>query len=246
MIEAWIDRTATDFWVQIGSELPFPRNLEMVISSGLPINYIALPKLDVMRIEQWFRERQAPYRLLCQNRSLCGCIVAMRGQGFLFVDQRDSEAERRFTIAHEIAHFLLDYLIPREKILTIFGNSIQPVLDGERAPTRLESIDAVLSKINFGIYIDMMPRSAQGGIEQGMILRSEDNADQLAFELLAPADHVLNQPIVIQAKLPFERTQLISSLLMTQYGLPKPLALRYSAFLTRHTTHQSSAQWLEL
>ena len=246
MIEGWLDQAATDFWTQIGRELPFPRNLEMVVSRGLPINHIALPNLNVKRIEQWFLERQAPYQLLCQNRALYGCIVAMRGHGFLFVDQSDSEAERRFTIAHEIAHFLLDYVTPRQKVLDVFGDSIRPVLDGERTPTRLELIDAMLSKVNFGVYVDMMPRSAQGGIDQGAILCAEDNADQLAFELLAPAEHVLNQPAVLQTKLPFARTRVIASLLMTEYGLPKQLAFRYSAFLTRHTPQQSSAQWLGL
>jgi len=170
----------------------------------------------------------------------------MRGHGFLFVDQSDSEAERRFTIAHEIAHFLLDYVTPRQKVLDIFGDSIRPVLDGERTPTRLESIDAMLSKVNFGVYVDMMSRSAEGGIEQGAILHAEDNADRLAFELLAPAEHVLNQIAVLQAKRSFERTRVIASLLVTEYGLPKQLAFRYSAFLTRHTPQQSSAQWLGL
>ncbi|MEZ4681120.1 MAG: hypothetical protein R2932_43595 [Caldilineaceae bacterium] len=140
----------------------------------------------------------------------------------------------------------MDYLTPRQRVLKIFGSSIQPVLDGERAPTRLESIDAMLSNVNLGVYVDMMPRSAQGGIEQGAILRAEDNADRLAFELLAPAEHVLNQPAVLHVELPFARTRIVTSLLMTEYGLPKELASRYSAFLTRHTPQQSSAQWLGL
>jgi len=246
MIEGWLDREATGFWVQVGVNLPFPRNLESVVSRGLPLSYINLSKLSINRVEQWFFQRQIPFNFLCKNRDLCGCIVATRGKGFLFIDEKDSEDERRFTIAHEIAHFILDYLYPRQHAIDHLGVSIRSVLDGERKPTMHESIDAALSNIKLGIYIDMMPRSVQGGIEQSAILRSEDNADRLAFELLAPAERVLNHPAVSQAKLPFDRARIISSLLSTEYGLPQQLAHRYSAFLTRHYTYRSTAEWLGL
>lgn len=244
MIEGWLDRTSTDFWTQIGKTPPFPRNLELMVNRTMPLNYIGLAQLSIKGIEQWFLQRQVPFQFLCQNRQLCGCIVAGRGNGFLFIDQNDSEEERRFTVAHEISHFILDYLYPRQKAINSLGSSIRSVLDGERYPTHNESIDAILGDIKLGIYFNMMLRSTQGGIDDSSILRSEDNADRLAFELLAPADHVLNQPTVLQVKSSFERTHIISSLLITEYGLPKQLAFRYSAFLTRHYPQQSTAEWL--
>lgn len=244
MIEGWLDRAATDFWTQIGTNPPFPRSLELIVSHALPLNCVRLAQLSIDRIEQWFLQRQVPFRFLCQNRQLCGCIVAGRGNGFLFIDQNDAEDERRFTIAHEISHFILDYLYPRQIAIKSLGSSIRPVLDGERSPTSSEAIDAILGGIKLGIYFNMMPRSMQGGIDDSSILRSENNADRLAFELLAPAEHVLNQSTVSRVKSSFERTRIISSLLITEYGLPKQLAFRYSAFLSRRYPQQSTAEWL--
>ena len=54
----------------------------------------------------------------------------MAGTAYCLVDANDPDNERRFTTAHELAHFLLDYAEPRRKAIEALGEGIVPVLDG--------------------------------------------------------------------------------------------------------------------
>lgn len=245
MVEAWLASAVERFWDALGGPLPLPRDLAPILSRPLPLSVVSLTGLDITRVEHWFAQRKVPYRFLCQNRALCGCIVAARGQGLLFLDADDSAAEQRFTAAHEVAHFLLDYLSPRQEAILALGESIRPVLDGERAPTADERIHAVLGRVQLGFYQNLMPRSAQGGIDQGAVLGAEDRADRFALELLAPADAVLAE-VADVARTPFERTRALTELLEQQYGLPRGVARAYGASLARQTPRPSMAEWLGL
>lgn len=242
MIEAWLERAAEQFWDAVGEPLVPPRDLASVISRPFPLSVITLPELDILKVEHWFAERSLSYRFLCQNRLLCGCIVAARGHGLIFTDSEDPPAEQRFTVAHEVAHFLLDYLEPRMEAIALLGTSILPVLDGERAPTPEERIHAVLGRVKLGFYQDMMSRTAQGSIDQGSILRAEDRADRLALELLAPTEDVLAAATTVTGT-PFERARELTELLEQHYGLPLVVARVYAASLAKQTSRPSVAEW---
>lgn len=246
MIEGWLAMAAEDFWKAVGGEIPFPRELERVIRRGIPLDIIALPQLSVLQIESWFQQQQVPFRFLCQNRSLCGCIVAARGHGLIFVDCDDQDDERHYTITHEIAHFLLDYLYPRQQALTLFGETISPVLDGERPPTKTERLNALLNSVRLGTYIDLMPRSTRGGLDQGYILRAEEKADRLALELLAPADQIVPRLVFKGTETLLERDRIATQILTSVYGLPFLVAKKYSAILLHHHSRESTAKWLGL
>jgi hypothetical protein len=242
MVEAWLARAAERFWAIVGEPAVLPRDLAPLLSRALPLSIATLPALDVAHVERWFAQRSVPYRFLCQNRALCGCIIAARGYGMLFIDANDAAAEQRFTVAHEVAHFLLDYLDPRQEAIELLGNPILPVLHGERAPTAEERIHAVLGRVKLGFYQDMMPRTAQGSIDQGAILRAEDRADRLALELLAPAADVLAAATNV-ASTPFERARELTELLEQHYGLPLVVARAYAASLAKQTSRPSVAEW---
>ena len=47
-----------------------------------------------------------------------------------FCERTDIPAEQRLTIAHEVAHFLADYLLPRQQIMRRLGVEMAAVLDG--------------------------------------------------------------------------------------------------------------------
>lgn len=243
MTETWLAQAADSFWSLNGGVIAPPRNLTRVVSRGLPISVISLPQLSVARVEHWLARQQVPYSFLCQNRALCGCAVAALGHGLLFIDSEDDEREQRFTVAHEVAHFLLDYQAPRRLALDLFGESIRVVLDGERPPTKAERIDAVLSRATLGVFTDLMPRSAQGGIDQGSILRAEERADRFALELLAPAEEVLTL-VSDLASCSFEQLRRLVEVLHDEYGLPATVARPYAAALLPQTKRPSMAQWL--
>lgn len=241
MTEAGLVQVAADFWDAAGGARTTPRDLAAVVSRLLPLSVVYLPDLSVTVIEQWFTARHVPYSFLCHNRALCGCLVAMRGYGFVFVDSQDAMAERRFTIAHEIAHFLLDYDAPRRQALELFGESIRPVLDGLRPSTLEERIHSILGSTPIGVFYDLMPRSEHGGVDLGNILRAENRADRLALEMLAPADEVLAY-LPAYSLQPFERARRLNDLLVTEYGLPHTVARTYTVTLLPKTAQQSTAQ----
>lgn len=246
MIEAWLAQAAEAFWDAIGAIPPYPRNLSHVIGRAFHLSPIFLPNLCIRQVEQWLEHRQIAFRFLCQDRSLCGCIVAARGHGLIFVDSLDEEAEQRYTLAHETAHFLLDYLHPRQKALNTFGERILPVLNGDRPPTEGERIDAILSSVRLETYSDLMPRSPHGGLDQSYILRAEQRADRLALELLAPSEQALSELLPLSPQTPDEQLQAAILLLTSTYGLPLSVAKKYSAVLLRPHSRFSMARWLDL
>lgn len=126
MIEGWLAQSAEDFWNAVGYTLPYPRDLRYVISRAFLLSVIPLPHLCVQQVEDWLQQQQIAFQFLCQDRSLCGCIIAVCGHGLIFVDSLDADAEQRYTIAHETAHFLLDYHYSRQRVLSLFGERILP------------------------------------------------------------------------------------------------------------------------
>lgn len=86
MIEGWLAYITEHFWSEIGSEIIYPLDLSYIISRSFPLSVIMLPLLRVTRVESWFQQQGIPFRFLCQDRSLCGCIIAMGGSGFIFAD----------------------------------------------------------------------------------------------------------------------------------------------------------------
>jgi hypothetical protein len=244
MSEGWVMRAAATFWQQVGGTLPYPRDLSSVVVRSFPIAVVSLPSLSTYRIEQWFARRDIPYRFTRPDRPLHGCIVAVRGQGVLFVNADNDVCERRFTVAHETAHFLLDYLECRQRALRSFGSSIMPVLDGERPPTAEERIHAVLANISFGVFTDLMVRNSHGDIDQSIIVQSEDRADRLALELLAPAEDVLAS--ISNASLSLKSLSYLTMYLVDTYGLPRSIARTYADLLLRDHFQISMSQWLGL
>src|SRR5437870_3676839 len=115
MIEMGLEIAAQRLWRGVGGKAPpFPRNLEEAALVSLRLDIIEEHGLHVRMVEDWIAQRGGAFRFLCHERALHGCVVALRGQGAIFLDADDSINTKRFTLAHEIAHFLQDYLLPRE------------------------------------------------------------------------------------------------------------------------------------
>jgi IrrE N-terminal-like domain len=149
------------------------------------------------------------------QRELYGCLVAHRGHGFIFVSDTESPEEQRLTIAHEVAHFLADYLLPRQQVMQALGPQMAEVLDGLRPPTPAERAAAILSHIRLGAYVHLLPRP---GIDAGNDMRVV-HADCLALELVAPQACVrviIGNLMARQAFTP----KAAATALATYFGLP--------------------------
>ena len=114
MLEARLLRVAERFWEPAGHlARQFPRDIESAVAWSVPLFVVRLPHLWVHDLENYLRQRRLPASMEVADRPLHGCVIAIRGKGFIVVDGTDGAPELRFTMAHEFAHFLLDYQQPR-------------------------------------------------------------------------------------------------------------------------------------
>lgn len=234
MPEARLLRMAEKFWeAATHLERRFPRDFESAIAWSVPLFIVRVPRLCVHDIESYLRQRQLPAVIGVTDRPLHGCVIAIRGKGLIFVDGGDGAHELRFTMAHEVAHFLLDYQLPRQRAIERFGPQIEEVLDGLRPPTPEERVDGLLANTPIGLFAHFMHRVG-GDVAAADILEAESNADLLAFELLAPEVEVWGAVPKNFSKRTFNaRRASIQRLLIRRFGLPRNAAARYSAILCR-------------
>lgn len=226
----WLDnvsqKAVDDFWQSCGEVEPFPRSLERSISLALPLTVVKLPRLKLLSIESWLQQRGIAFHFNCVSRAVRGCLVAFGGEGLIFVDGADPEDERRFTIAHELAHFIVDYRLPRETAICKFGFTITEVFDGVRTPSVRERIHSVLTSTSLGVYTNLMEREfAQVGAYSG-VWEIEDRADRIALALLAPPESVLSEVDTSAAGFE-ERYQNIKTALQEKFGLPASIVESY-------------------
>ncbi|MGH9822142.1 MAG: ImmA/IrrE family metallo-endopeptidase [Blastocatellia bacterium] len=230
----WLDGSAQEavnlFWESCGEEEPFPRNLERPVALALPVALIRLPRLTLDDVEGWSRRRGAALRFGCESRPIRGCVVGYRGCGLIFVDGADPDDERRFTLAHEAAHFMIDYWLPRQLAIRKLGLSITDVLDGLREPTLSEKVHAFLGGASMEVYTQLMERDEVHGYVHSKVWSAEDKADRVAMALLAPPETVLAEVDVSAARFD-ERHSVMQSVLSVRFGLPTYMAASYGFVL---------------
>lgn len=227
----WLDGISQEaierFWQQYGETEPFPRNLERAISLALPLTLVKLPHLKLQGIENWLAQRGAVFRFNCHSRAVRGCLIAYAGRGLIFLDGADPDDERRFTIAHEVGHFLMDYLLVRERAVVKFGEKIVEVFDGLRLPSLRERVHALLAGTSLGVYTELMEREADNGASLSEIWDIEDRADRVALALLAPPEDVLAQADTSASSFE-QRLAAMIKVLRESFGLPALIASAYA------------------
>jgi hypothetical protein len=213
----------------------FPRDLMSDVVIHLPLSVEGLPSLSARAVRNWLRQRGVQHSVSNADRALHGCLVARAGHGVVFLDSGDEEAEQRFTLAHEIAHFILDHLLPRLRALKVFGDGILPVLDGIRAATREEMLSAVLERVNLDVQVHLMSRGPGGAVCAWGVEESEQRADSLALELLAPARRARArlQLLLGENEDVSGQEERAAEDLAEQFGLPRDVASSYVRLLFR-------------
>jgi hypothetical protein len=190
MITQALEALARDFWAGVNGADTFPRDIEQAAPLQLPLPVIPLTPLTLQAVADWLCQRGLVMPVLHEARQLYGCLVAHRGRGVIFVSADDSPEERRLTVAHEVAHFLVDYLLPRRQVMQVFGPEAAEVLDGERPPTPAERAAAILAHVRLGPHVHLLPRSDADADGERRVFYAEDRANRLALELVAPQARV--------------------------------------------------------
>jgi hypothetical protein len=219
-VPVWAYDLASGFWRTVGVEEGFPRTLEAPLETGYDVTVKRLPGLTLASIRDWL----APLGIVVgetPDRRLCGCLAAARGSAFIFVDGDDVADEQRYTLAHELAHFIRDVWQPRQRVERMLGKVGTEVCDGDRAATQDERIAATLEGLGLSVQVHLLPRDAAGRPSTAAIADHEECADVLAFELLAPVAHLAQA-----GALGWSDSELLHRL-VSVYGLPPRDAARY-------------------
>jgi hypothetical protein len=219
MIIPDLEGLAQNFWAETGWHNKFPRQIEQAAPLKLPLVIAKQARITAQTVTHWLQQRRIVIPLPGDQRDLYGCLVAHRGHGFIFVSDAESPEEQRLTIAHEVAHFLVDYLLPRQRVLHALGAHMAEVLDGLRRPTPAERAAAILSHMRLGAHIHLLPRPGIDADADRTVAQAEDRADRLALELVAPqacVQHVLKALLNRQVVTPDN----VRAALAAHFGLP--------------------------
>ena len=165
------------------------------------------------------------------ERELHGCVAIGPSGGLILVETRDSDAQKRFTIAHELSHYILEVHRHRQRAKRRMGDDYVGVLYGSRQATSTERIDAWLNNVRSAPTTHFMDRAADGGYGCGPTLEAECVADRLAIELIAPRAEV-SRAMPDCRKLPFrDLVHEAQRIAERQFGLPGAVADSYASRL---------------
>ena len=250
-METWLETAAERFWQAAGEAEPFPRRLEDSIALTLPVMVARLPRLGIFSAERWLNCHSSSTQSIQlgaarpggqPDRRLRACLVAAEGNGCILLDAGDPPDEQRYSLAHEVAHFILEYQRPRRAVHHHLGEAALAVLDGHRPATDRERVEATLAGVTLGAHVHLMERGLHG-VEQAGIARAEADADRLGLQLLAPEACAL--AILPRAGRFGERLAGGTAALVAAFGLPAPIAASYARrLITQRDGPPGWQEWL--
>ncbi len=183
-------RVAERIWREVGYRPPYPRDLIRPMMETFDVAVILIPTLSVDAVNRWLTGHGRQPLCNHKDRALRACLLARRGFGLIFVDGGMDQSERRYAVAHELAHFFVHYLEQRRHAVARFGKQILPVLDGERPPSVAERLSEVIQHTPLGPFDDFLVRD-DAGKPSVAVVHIENEADLVAMELLAPCGEVV-------------------------------------------------------
>lgn len=228
IVPLWVAEAARLFWAETTAVEPFPRTLVQPLRrSSFPVTVESLPGLTLRQTEDYLARLGFAGVPRLPDRPLRACLAACQGATWILLDADDPLDERTFSLAHEIAHFLHHYWLPRRCACERLGLDVVDVLDGRRVATATERVAALLAAVPLDPHVHLMERGPRIKPIREDVARAEEEADRLAYELLAPAAAVHAR----LASLGEKDREAVSTLLRDAFGLPRAQAEEYARLL---------------
>lgn len=216
------------FWKRAGGRSDFPIDIGYAAMCALEVYVEEVADLttDAAVYRSGHFNTHSPENI--GERRIHGCLIVGRSGAAILVEKNDDEAQKRFTIAHEAAHFIVEVRRLQERAACKLGHDFTDVLHGLREASPTERIDVWLHNVRTDAFVHFMDRTPSG--EYGCV-RTKDAerlADDLAVEILAP------RSALIESLSSFGRMDFSESLLTVRhvaerrFGLPTEIAERYA------------------
>lgn len=218
-----VHELATATWAAAPESVREERDVEAAVVWASPVVIVSMPHLQLASANRWLADHSAP-SLPDSFGELQGLLVAWRGYAAIFLDGTMTSAARRFTLAHEHGHFLLDYQLARQRILRDAPDLLE-VIDGHRPATDGDRAKASLARVPIGLHTHLLHRDDHGGAG-GATMASEDDASLYALELLSPWDSLLRflQSLALPGGAHTDRVAAASAAVASEFGLPDDAA----------------------
>ena len=225
MTMTWTQYWSDWFWKRAGGRSGYPADIAYAVMCALDV-YVdevanLTPASAAARIGRgglW--QSDGVY-----ERGLRGCVIVGQAGAAILVEKSDDEAEKRFTIAHEVAHYILEVKRHHERASDRLGPEFADALYGLREATPTERIDAWLSNARSEAFAHFMDRAPGGGYGCSRTLEAECAADDLAVEILAPRSELA----AAISSMGFSGSLKVARRIAERrYGLPEGIAERYA------------------
>jgi hypothetical protein len=220
----WLHDAVKRFWADAPAIPGYPRDLDFAVLVGLPLAVVELPTLCVSTVTNWLTSHEVQLDLGRDMRPLHACLVALGGVGLIFVDSADDATQRRVNLAHEGAHFVVEYLLPRQEVAHRRPELLD-VIDGRRPPTARERMSAIFGDVPVGLHTHLLNRHVHGNRD---VDAAEWRARRVALEVLAPQHAVMERMRASAAT----SVDAVVRLLVDEFGLPVSLAADYAEQLS--------------
>lgn len=224
------------FWRRAGGWPTPPVDIGYAATCALEVGVRQVPGLTTGNAVHHLRHFGVARADSGSERELHGCIsIGSRG-GMILVEMCDDDSQQRFTVAHEVSHYILEVHRHHRRAAQRMGDDYVAALYGRREATSTERIDTWLNNLRSSSITHFMDRGSNGGYSCGNTLEAECSADRLALEILAPRVEMV-RTVLDCRKLPFRDVDdAVRRFAEKRFGLPNEVAGPYASRLVWELT----------
>lgn len=192
-------------------------------------------------IEAWLNRSQIKVHLPMPDQALYGFLYVQNEMVIIFLEADADPKERKFTLAHELAHYLLEYVWPQQQAIRVLGQGAASLFSKRRLPDLKERVWGTLHDLPLYPRKDLLSNKQMDAAGRLALAAAENNADMLAFELMAPFELLRSCEQQGNHRATF---MYIHNLLQTVFDFPPTQAQIYAQLTTDRLLGRASVQEL--